>query len=419
LLNIGLVGSLACGVEQHPDWVEEGSNSQDPSDSSDDPSSSSADGGSENTAGEVDGGDGDAEGGDGDAGDGDAGDGDTEYAAWQFNTGIRLNTTLTGAGVSDDVDGFPVLLHINGMNKPSDAFFMSETKPGGADLRFSASPDTTVPLSYEIEAWNPQGQNALIWVRVDTVLGDTNAEQIRMYWGNDQANSQSDGSAVFRAAEGFVGVWHLHDNAPVPLVEDATGNHPGQWQMTTSQAQTQAGIIAGGARFDGDIEYINVADHPDFDPEDGITLSAWAWSQNMGGSWRNVISKGRDNQDDGYWIGIWRDFQDPCVWFMRAGQGISDLVGCKFGQWEFVTLTAPQGGTARMYVDGLEVGDAQAPPGHPLNGNEDIGIGTAHGINETFIGFLDEVRWSSRVRSPGWVKLSYENQRLMQTLVEY
>jgi hypothetical protein len=36
-----------------------------------------------------------------------------------------------------------------------------------------------------------------------------------------------------------------------------------------------------------------------------------------------------------------------------------------------------------------------------------------------FAGTLDEVRISTVVRSPGWIRLSYENQRSGQTLVEF
>jgi biopolymer transport protein ExbB len=54
------------------------------------------------------------------------------YAAWQHHRNITLNTSSTGAGVTANVDKFPVAINLNSGN-----FDFSQAKADGSDLRFS------------------------------------------------------------------------------------------------------------------------------------------------------------------------------------------------------------------------------------------------------------------------------------------
>src|SRR5690606_32079229 len=66
------------------------------------------------------------------------------------------------------------------------------------------------PLPYQIESWSSGA--AAIWVKVDTIKGNNSTQKIRMHWGNGSAAAESNGAAVFDTANGFRGVWHLHDS---------------------------------------------------------------------------------------------------------------------------------------------------------------------------------------------------------------
>jgi len=75
-------------------------------------------------------------------------------------------------------------------------FNYDNTRPNGADLRFSASPDGP-DLPYFVEAWNPGGES-LVWVRVPSVPAGSSA--IYTYYGNPSASARSDFAATFPRA---------------------------------------------------------------------------------------------------------------------------------------------------------------------------------------------------------------------------
>src|SRR5690606_2609268 len=114
------------------------------------------------------------------------------------------------------VRNFPVLIRLGA----AEATIFTQAKAGGADIRFAKSDDT--PLSYQIESWDAAGTKAAIWVKIDTVRGNNSTQSIKMHWGNTEADSESNGAAVFDTANGYKTV--LHMNEPTGDVNDATIN---------------------------------------------------------------------------------------------------------------------------------------------------------------------------------------------------
>ena len=75
-----------------------------------------------------------------------------------YRTRINLNTAA--AGVTGEVMRAPVLVRLHSGN-----FNFADVKADGSDLRFVAGDDRT-PLTFHIEKWSPQEQQALVWVDV-------------------------------------------------------------------------------------------------------------------------------------------------------------------------------------------------------------------------------------------------------------
>src|SRR5690606_32984564 len=126
------------------------------------------------------------------------------YAGWTKSKEITLNTTASGANVTGDVHNFPVLIRLGS----AESAILSEAKANGADIRFARGDK---PLAYEIESWSSTA--AAIWVKVDTIKGNNNTQKITMYWGKSDANSESNGPAVFDSANGYRAVWHMGGDA--------------------------------------------------------------------------------------------------------------------------------------------------------------------------------------------------------------
>ena len=119
------------------------------------------------------------------------------YSAWPYSRRLTLNTTASGANVPGNADDFPVLVRLDKGN-----FDFSGSR--GNDIRFSDSKGKR--LRYEIERWDSAGAMAEIWVRLDRVLGNSNAQFITLHWGVPGAEDFSDGRQVFTAEAGFAGV---------------------------------------------------------------------------------------------------------------------------------------------------------------------------------------------------------------------
>jgi len=69
------------------------------------------------------------------------------------------------------VVNFPVLIRLY-----STDLDFSQVKPGGGDVRFANSNNVSLP--YEIERWDATGGVAEIWVKIDTVLGNSSSQYI-------------------------------------------------------------------------------------------------------------------------------------------------------------------------------------------------------------------------------------------------
>jgi len=72
----------------------------------------------------------------------------------------------------------------------------------GADLRFYDEAGNK--LSYYVERWDEVNKTATVWVKVGLISANSTAD-IFMYYGNQNAESESDGEAVFEFFDSFEG----------------------------------------------------------------------------------------------------------------------------------------------------------------------------------------------------------------------
>lgn len=103
---------------------------------------------------------------------------------WRYSNNISLSN-------STDVDQYQVLLEFNDNN-----FNYSRARNLGQDIRFYDHEMNKLP--YWIEKWNDLG-NTKIWIKVRNT-GTTN---ITMYYGNQDASSQTNGSETFEFFDDF------------------------------------------------------------------------------------------------------------------------------------------------------------------------------------------------------------------------
>jgi len=327
-----------------------------------------------------------------------AGQTPAQYAGWQHSGSLVLLTTQEGADLPATavVKGFPLLVRLG-----RDFFDFSQAKPDGADVRFSASDGS--PLPYQIEQWDPAGGTASIWVRVPTLRGNAR-QSITLHWGKADAKSESSGSAVFNESNGYLSVWHMGEP-----VKDEVGTLESKDVGTTATG----GIIATARHLAGR-QGIFGGDKIATYPTGASSHSSEAWFRaekpNV-----TVLAWGNE-QAQGKVVMQYRSPPHVRMDCYFSGGNVAGGSRVPIGQWAHVVHTY-QKGDSRLYVNGVLDGSSTTP-GPPLNIRTPgrLWIGGWYN-NYSFVGDIDEVRISKVVRSPDWIRLQYENQRPLHTLI--
>lgn len=320
------------------------------------------------------------------------------YDAWKHSAPLWIVTTPDGADLpaSCSEKDFPLLVRLVG-----DTFDFTQADPQGADIRFSDGRGE--PLAYEVEQWDAAHGAAAIWVRIPLVTGNTQ-QAIRMHWGRVDAVSESNGRGVFDVGNGHVVVFHMDD--PVAddgrtLAVDDTGTIP--WP----------GVIGPARRFDAG-RGVGCGETLDILPTGSGPHSTSVWVKPERANvtlvaWGNEEGQGKVVMQLGSPPHVAMD----CYF---SGANVRSEGTLTLGRWMHVVHTHTLGGS-RIYVDGALVGES-TEQGSPLNIKKParLSLGGWY-ANYGFVGGMDEVRLSSVTRSPDWVRLEYENQKPLQSLV--
>jgi hypothetical protein len=345
------------------------------------------------------------------------------FQEWANSARIFLNTGVTGANIdTGSVHNFPMAVRLG-----QGASVFSTASADGRDIRFT-KPNGT-PLSHEIESWDKAASEAVIWVRMDTILAGDSTQFIRMYWGNNSVIEPPAASKpVFDTAAGFQGVWHMEamrtGNPPVIGDASAMGNilsaGGGQGPEDLVPAALGRGIELAG-------DSTTLFTSKSFASPHVFTISLWFKTTTDSGG--KLIGFGADP--------LMADMaRDRHIWMDTTGKvhfGIYPTAGTKpllpqnilsgskalnDGKWHMVAGVLWSGGQV-FYVDGNKVGeDPSVTTAQPYpNGYWKIGFDFdfydwPHAPKALhFKGTVDEVRVARKSFSKEWIKLSYESQR--------
>ncbi|MDB5050089.1 MAG: putative protein of unknown function acetylesterase [Fibrobacteres bacterium] len=329
------------------------------------------------------------------------------YLQWTHSRRLWINTTAGGADVASAVYGFPMLVRLD-----SNLIDFSQTNPGGSDLRFTKAGDKT-PLAYEIERWDAAARTAEVWVRMDTIEGNSSDQYIHMHWGNGAAQDSSAGASVFDTALGFAGVWHLKEGsneAGFPGYLDATSNRNTGKGVAISDTTVGPGLIGRGQRLDGKGAYIRVPDAPSLNPGSGdFCVSAWVRPDAIFRP-HQVISKRVDAGGD-YEIQLRADGHvETYVGNTDVTKPLPSAKTLSAGEWHLLAMRR-SGTVISFFLDGVPDTSFTAPAAADLDNAADFFIGhDAQGLSEDWQGALDEIRFSRKAMAPEWLLLSYRNQ---------
>jgi hypothetical protein len=339
-----------------------------------------------------------------------------QYPGWQHSGSMFILTTPEGANLPATATekDFPLLVRLH-----KDSFDFSKSKANGEDIRFSSGDGA--PLAYEIEQWDAVNGLAAIWVKIPTLTGNARQE-IKMYWGKADAISESNGPAVFNATNGYVAVLHMNET-----VQDATGAVTAKDTGTT----VTNGMIGKSRYFPGDKGLVcgePIKGNPPAETEhpynqlgnDGITSFPKGVSAHSTQAWFRTSEINRDLVDWGV-EGVFNKVQikiasPPRIFIDGNFASTAGNTRLSQSQWHQVVYTSTPGApqVARIYVDGKLDASSDVVMKLPIKSKLWVG-GWLDSYN--FIGDIDEVRVSQTARSADWIKMEYENQKSLQTLV--
>jgi hypothetical protein len=348
-------------------------------------------------------------------------------SAWPHMARLFLNTTARGAGVNSTVVDFPLYFMLAFWN-----FNFNEARAHGEDIRFTKSDGTL--LSHEIGQWDSLKGIAEIWVKVDTILGNNDQQYIMMYWGNPYAAGTSDGTLIFDTTNGFQGVWHLADEPRADSSRDATFNRYTGVPWFKPASSINQWNIPIGRQFDGSICIVmpHTAASKLVAPQNGpYTISAWVYvdtpdsaSHLVAGIDGRYSLNLRSIQGNQRWEFV--KFNDTTA---TAGNSVIDDYPVVYGDWSY--LFGVCDGTGQyLYVNGRQVQSpvriTSSPASLPHGAGRNFSIGGYVPNNPDsvqnsgfFTGIIDEVRFENVARSADWIRLSYQNQQLNDSLVEF
>ena len=317
------------------------------------------------------------------------------YPGWKHAGSVVVLTTPEGADLpaSASLEGFPLLVRLH-----KDFFNFGQVQANGQDLRFASS--TGEPLAYQIEEWNANEGVASIWVRVPKIQGNSRQE-IKLYWGKADAKSESQGNAVFNESNGYLGVWHMSGS-----VNDETETLESKDTGTTPSV----GIIGQSRHFAGRQGVFCGDKIPNY-PSGASSHSTEAWFR---AETPNATIVGWGNEGGGRGSKIRMQLRSPP--HVHIDSDFSDVWGearLPLREWVHVVHTYDRE-NGKIYINGKL--DASAKPVLNIKSPARLWIGGWYD-NYDFVGNIDEVRISKLARSADWIRLQYENQKPLQTLV--
>jgi hypothetical protein len=351
------------------------------------------------------------------------------FLEWKYLQKLFINTSPSGANVSGDVHGFPVLVRLTAAR-----FDFAEAEKNGEDIRFTKTDGSQIP--YEIERWDPVAGFAEVWVKVDTVYGNNDGQYIVMYWGasaGSATSSMSNGAAVFDTGNGFQGVWHMGE-AGNAIAKDATANH---FDGTPSDTAPEgaAGVIGSCRSFNGTSNFIRMNGTADsrlnFQENGTYTVSAWVYADTIDNRSHLVVGKSNEQYFMKFKFSI---PTDPMVWEFveyhdKTGWSITNSLPVAPSAKTWTHIVGVREGTSQFFYLNGELVDSSisvSPATAPRQTGEDVTIGRFLSVAPDslegkcpFLGKIDEVRISNAAYGADWIKLCYMNQKELDALVKW
>nr|WP_294870655.1 LamG-like jellyroll fold domain-containing protein [uncultured Pedobacter sp.] len=284
----------------------------------------------------------------------------------------------------------------------------------GKDISFALSTDPAVPLSFQLEAYNPARGKMTCWVKIPSLSAWGTASlptSVYLYYGSTVLHEPYSPKNLTTWSSDYTRVWHMNqDNVPAES-RNAQSNAPEQSLIGSSGITSNhyiPGKVNRGVMLNGLSESLS-SDVEATNPE--ITVSAWIKINAIGREQVIITNKmSLGTVSNGYIISI--SSSGELVMDLFIGNTIvytlKSLTSLTPNVWYYVTgLTT--NGQCSILINGV-IAQSKAPASARLGAGGTIKIGSSKNNDQYFNGTIDELRIQKVARSTTWLSTEYTNQ---------
>jgi len=308
-------------------------------------------------------------------------------AEWSYRKKISLDTTATGAAISDPIGTAPVLIRLHAGDFQFDA-----AREDGRDIRFVAEDNKTL-LPYHIEKYDALMGEAFVWVKVPDVKPGAKTG-FWVYYGNAGPKVDTGGDPKNTYDADTVLVYHFNEQGTPAIDSTSFGN----LSQNTGIA-VDGSFIGSGIRLDGKT-VLTIPPSTSLQWSEGSPITISTWIKLTALAPGDVIFSRRDGKTSVV-VGA-----DNGVLYIEVSNGgnvqrVAAATPMLVGSWQHLAVVA-SAPTITLYLDGENVASLNASL-PAMSSALQIGGGN-------FNGELDELEMSRVARSPGFIKLAAVGQ---------
>jgi len=321
--------------------------------------------------------------------------------AYGYYRSVTIDESLCGTADSTD---FPVTFTGTYAYLATVANGGKVENANGYDIAFFSDAGLTTPLDFELVTYTATTGFIEVHFRVGTLSSSTDTVIYVAYGDSGIGTFQGDVAGTWNSA--FKGVYHLKDGTTLTPTDSTSGGNNG---TALGGASAATGQIGGGAVFDGTGDAISLGSGVTTAIA-SLTISGWVKRTDTPGSYFMWYMHGADGSTG--WApyitsGNQHNFLKCSVAVVGSG------VASASSAWEYVAWTVASDYKCELFVNGASVYASSAtdaittPSQRALIGSSQ---NSTESLQNSFIGSLDEIRYSNVVRSSSWITAEYNNQ---------
>lgn len=226
--------------------------------------------------------------------------------AWYSNDyQNRREVILDGTKIATTTTSFPIMVSTTLADLRTTAYGGNVQDDYGYDIIWVDSNDIAL-LNFEIEKYVDSTGEIVHWV--ETSIETSTSKTIYMYYNNDEIiDSQENVTGVWD--DDFVMVQHMNED-PGPggagdIVDSTQYGNNGTAGASMISDDQVAGQINGSLDFDGDDDYVVIANATSMNVSDNLTISVWFSTDTITGGNIRLIDCGEGGA--GYYVAIEND----------------------------------------------------------------------------------------------------------------